>query len=67
MSAQKAGVDAIAFSFTMVAGIVGWATWDMAYGGVLLYRKTRPFFIGLILGTCIGIGGASLVYSFYYI
>ena len=39
----------------------------LRYGGVLLYRKTRPFFIGLILGTCIGIGGASLVYSFYYI
>ena len=38
----------------------------LRYGGVTLYHKTRPLFIGLILGTCIGIGGAALVYAFYY-
>ena len=37
------------------------------YGGVGLYRKVLPFFIGLILGTCVGVGGASLVYAFYFI
>ena len=36
------------------------------YGGVALYNKALPLFIGLILGTCVGIGGASLVYAFYY-
>jgi hypothetical protein len=38
----------------------------LRYGGPLLYRRLLPFFIGLILGTCVGIGGASLVYAFYY-
>ena len=37
------------------------------YGGVGLYRTLRPFFLGLILGSCVGVGGASLVYAFYYI
>ncbi|NKB70340.1 MAG: hypothetical protein GKR89_24990 [Candidatus Latescibacteria bacterium] len=37
------------------------------YGGVGLYRKVLPFFIGLILGTCVGVGGAALVYAFYFI
>lgn len=36
------------------------------YGGVKLYRALRPFFIGLILGACVGVGGASLVFAFYY-
>lgn len=38
----------------------------LRYGGIKLYRALLPFFIGLILGTCVGIGGASLVYAFYY-
>ncbi len=38
----------------------------LRYGGIHLYRLLLPFFIGLILGTCVGIGGASLVYAFYY-
>ena len=38
----------------------------LRYGGVKLYRQVLPFFIGLILGTCVGVGGASLVYAFYY-
>ena len=37
------------------------------YGGVSLYRTLRPFFLGLILGSCVGVGGASLLYAFYYI
>jgi hypothetical protein len=36
------------------------------YGGVKLYRTLRPFFIGLILGACVGVGGSSLVSAFYY-
>ncbi len=39
----------------------------LRYGGVVLYRKVRPLFVGLILGTCVGVGGASLVISFYYV
>ncbi|MEE2659672.1 MAG: DUF6785 family protein [Candidatus Latescibacterota bacterium] len=39
----------------------------LRYGGVALYRTIRPFFIGLILGACVGVGGASLLHSFYYI
>ena len=38
----------------------------LRYGGIVLYRALLPFFIGLILGTCVGIGGASMVYAFYY-
>ena len=38
----------------------------LRYGGIQLYRTLLPFFIGLILGTCVGVGGASLVYAFYY-
>ena len=38
----------------------------LRYGGVHVYRKTLPVFIGLILGTCVGIGGASMLYAFYY-
>jgi len=38
----------------------------LRYGGVLLYRKILPLFIGFILGTCMGVGTASLVYAFYY-
>ena len=38
----------------------------LRYGGISLYRLLLPFFIGLILGTSVGIGGASLVYAFYY-
>lgn len=38
----------------------------LRYGGVVLYRKVRPFFLGLILGSCVGIGGASLLNSFYH-
>jgi len=38
----------------------------LRYGGIHLYRLLLPFFIGLILGTCVGIGSASLVYAFYY-
>ena len=38
----------------------------LRYGGIALYRLLLPFFIGLILGTSFGIGGASLVYAFYY-
>lgn len=38
----------------------------LRYGGIHLYRLLLPFFIGLILGTCVGIGGASMVYAFYY-
>ncbi len=37
----------------------------LRYGGIVLYRKVRPFFIGLILGSCVGVGGASLFNSFY--
>lgn len=39
----------------------------LRYGGIVLYRQIRPFFIGLILGSCLGLGGAELVYTFYYI
>jgi len=39
----------------------------LRYGGIVLYRQLRPFFIGLILGTCVGLGGGELVYTFYYI
>jgi hypothetical protein len=38
----------------------------LRYGGIALYRLLLPFFIGLILGTSVGIGGASMVYAFYY-
>ena len=38
----------------------------LRYGGIRLYRTLLPFFIGLILGTCVGVGGAALVYAFYY-
>ena len=38
----------------------------MRYGGVPVYRLVRPFFIGLILGSCVGVGGAALLSSFYY-
>jgi hypothetical protein len=38
----------------------------LRYGGVVLYRKVRPLFLGLILGSCVGVGGASLLSSFYY-
>jgi hypothetical protein len=38
----------------------------LRYGGVVLFRAVRPFFIGLILGSCVGVGGASLLNSFYY-
>ncbi len=38
----------------------------LRYGGISLYRKTLPIFVGLILGTCVGIGGSALVYAFYY-
>ena len=38
----------------------------LRYGGISLYKLLLPFFIGLILGTSVGIGGASLVYAFYY-
>jgi len=38
----------------------------MRYGGVSVYRLVRPFFIGLILGSCVGVGGAALLSSFYY-
>jgi hypothetical protein len=37
------------------------------YGGVRLYHRLRPFFVGLILGACVGVGGASLIYAFYYV
>ena len=37
----------------------------LRYGGIVLYRKVRPLFIGLILGSCVGVGGASLFNSFY--
>jgi hypothetical protein len=39
----------------------------LRYGGIVLYRQLRPFFVGLILGSCVGLGGAELVYTFYYI
>jgi hypothetical protein len=39
----------------------------LRYGGIVLYRRLRPFFVGLILGSCMGLGGAELVYTFYYI
>ena len=47
---------------------VAWAAKSliMRFGGIELYRKAAPFFIGLILGSSVGIGGASLVYAFYY-
>ena len=38
----------------------------LRYGGIVLYRRMLPLFIGLILGTSVGIGGASLLYAFYY-
>ncbi len=38
----------------------------ISYGGVILYRKVRPLFLGFIMGACVGVGGSSLVYSFYY-
>ena len=38
----------------------------LRYGGISLYRKTLPIFVGLILGTCVGIGGSALVYAFYF-
>ena len=38
----------------------------LRYGGVRLYQQILPLFIGLILGTCVGIGGAAMVYAFYY-
>ena len=38
----------------------------ISYGGVILYRKVRSLFLGFIMGACVGVGGASLVYSFYY-
>jgi hypothetical protein len=38
----------------------------LRYGGISVYHLVRPFFIGLILGACVGTGGASLLYSFYY-
>jgi hypothetical protein len=38
----------------------------MRYGGISVYRLARPFFVGLILGSCVGVGGASLLASFYY-
>jgi hypothetical protein len=38
----------------------------LRYGGIALYRQTLPLFIGLILGTCVGVGGAAMVYAFYY-
>jgi hypothetical protein len=38
----------------------------LRFGGIILYRKILPFFVGLILGTCVGVGSASLVYAFYY-
>ncbi|MDP6175908.1 MAG: hypothetical protein QGF09_17240, partial [Rhodospirillales bacterium] len=28
----------------------------LRYGGVLLYRRTRPFFLGMILGHCVAGG-----------
>ncbi len=42
-------------------------TLALRYGGIVLYRQLRPFFVGLILGSCVGLGGAELVYTFYYI
>ena len=38
----------------------------LRYGGVTLFTSIRPFFLGLILGKCVGVGGASLVHSFYF-
>ncbi len=38
----------------------------LRYGGIALYRRILPLFIGLILGTCVGVGGSALVYAFYY-
>jgi hypothetical protein len=38
----------------------------LRYGGIALYRQVLPLFIGLILGTCMGVGGSALVYAFYY-
>ena len=38
----------------------------LRYGGVALFTSIRPFFLGLILGKCVGVGGASLVHSFYF-
>ena len=38
----------------------------LRYGGIRLYTSIRPFFLGLILGKCVGVGGASLVHSFYF-
>lgn len=38
----------------------------LRYGGIALYRQVLPLFIGLILGTCVGVGGAAMVYAFYY-
>ena len=38
----------------------------LRYGGISLFTTVRPFFLGLILGKCVGVGGASLIHSFYY-
>ena len=38
----------------------------LRYGGISLYRKTLPIFVGLIFGTCVGIGGSAVVYAFYF-
>ena len=38
----------------------------LRYGGASLFRQARPFFIGLLLGASVGIGGASLAVSFFY-
>ncbi len=56
-------------SFDWFGMFLAWSIKALAlrYGGIVLYRQLRPFFVGLILGSCVGLGGAELVYTFYYI
>jgi len=38
----------------------------LKYGGLSLYRKVLPLFLGLILGSCLGVGTGSVIGSFYH-